>query len=231
MEIGAKLRQARQQRGLTQEELAERLGLSRQTISNWENQRSFPDIVSLIAISELYGLSLDELVKEDRNMIDHLRESTDTVGQRQQLSRLILLAGYLAIWTLCLLSFWVPRWLGGHPDAMGYALLVFYLILPAVTLALSVWVGRDRAWRETRWLMLLFFGVMYMLAPYATFSLANTLHTGNRHLPELGAMLPGILCAALGMGAGALLRRRAERRVEGDGGFAPGRPTFPPREK
>ena len=145
-------------------------------------------------------------------MIDHLRESTDTVRQRQKLSKLMLLAVYLAVWALCLLSFWVTRWLGGSIDATGYSLLVLCLILPAATLVLSVWVGRDRAYAETRWLMLLFFGAMYMLAPYATFSLANTLHSGNRHWPELTAMLPGILCAAAGMGIGALLRRGAERR-------------------
>lgn len=149
-------------------------------------------------------------------MIDHLRESTDTVRERQKLSRLVVLAAYLTVWALCLLSFWVTRWLGGSVDAMGYSLLVFYLILPVATLVLSVWVGRDRAWAETRWLMLLFFGAMYMLAPYATFSLANTLHSGNRHLPEPGTMLPGILCAAAGIGIGCLLRRRAERRGAAD---------------
>ena len=53
MEIGQKLREARQRRGLTQEELAERLRLSRQTISNWENERSYPDIMSLIALSDI----------------------------------------------------------------------------------------------------------------------------------------------------------------------------------
>ena len=145
-------------------------------------------------------------------MIDHLRESTDTVRQRQKLSKLMLLSVYLAIRALCLLSFWMTRWLGGSIDATGYSLLVLCLILPAATLVLSVWVGRDRAYAETRWLMLLFFGAMYMLAPYATFSLANMLHSGNRHWPELTAMLPGILCAAAGMGIGALLRRGAERR-------------------
>lgn len=210
MEIGQKLRQARQGRGLTQEELAERLCLSRQTISNWENERSYPDIMSLIGLSELYGLSLDELVKEDRHMIDHLRESTDTVRQRRRLSKLMILTAYLAIWALCLLSFWVTRWLGGFVDAMGYSLLVFYLILPVATLVLSAWIGRDRAWTGERWLMLLFFGAMYMLAPYATLSLSNMLHSGSRRLPELGAMLPGILCAAAGMGLGSLLRRRAD---------------------
>lgn len=212
MEIGRQLRQARQARALTQEELAERLKVSRQTISNWENNRSYPDIVSLIALSDLYGLSLDELVKEDRRMIDHLEESTNAVRQRQKLSKLITVAVYLSIWTLCLLSFWGNHWMGGFVDAMGYSLLVFYLILPVTTLVLSLWIGRDRAWTGERWLMLLFFGAMYMLAPYATFSLANALYSGNRRLPELGTMLPGILCAAAGMGIGSLLRRRAERR-------------------
>ena len=54
MDLGTKLKQARQSRNVTQETLAERLGVSRQTISNWENNRSYPDIVSIIALSDLY---------------------------------------------------------------------------------------------------------------------------------------------------------------------------------
>ena len=48
MEIGAKLRQARIAAGLTQEQTAEALGVSRQSISNWENEKNYPDIVSVV---------------------------------------------------------------------------------------------------------------------------------------------------------------------------------------
>ena len=63
MELGEKLRQARLERRLTQEALAERLGVSRQTVSNWENNRSYPDVMSVIALSEEYSISLDDLLK------------------------------------------------------------------------------------------------------------------------------------------------------------------------
>ena len=53
MEIGKKLKEARQGAKLTQEQVAERLFVSRQTISNWENEKSYPDIVSVVNLSDL----------------------------------------------------------------------------------------------------------------------------------------------------------------------------------
>ena len=60
MTIGQKLRAARDRAGLTQESAAEALGVSRQTLSSWENDRSYPDIAATITLSGLYGLTLDE---------------------------------------------------------------------------------------------------------------------------------------------------------------------------
>lgn len=207
MEIGKKLREARSEKGMTQEALAERLGVSRQTISSWENNRSYPDIVSLITLSGLYGLSLDELLKGDRKMVEHLEESTNTVKSRQRLSKIILVTAYLMIWTMSVLVFW----LGGRSDAMGYSILFFYLILPISTLVISVFIGKDRGWENWRWVMLLFFGVMHMLAPYATFSLSNMMSFDKFNAIEIGDMLPGILCSAAGMAAGSAIRAIAGR--------------------
>lgn len=53
MDIGTKIREARAAAHLTQEQAAEALGVSRQTISNWENNRTYPDIVSVIRMSDL----------------------------------------------------------------------------------------------------------------------------------------------------------------------------------
>lgn len=75
MQIGEKLKQKRNEAGLSQEVLAERIGVSRQTISNWENNRSYPDIASVLRLSDLYGISLDELLKEDTNMRKHVEET------------------------------------------------------------------------------------------------------------------------------------------------------------
>ena len=208
MDIGQKLKQARAAAGLTQEQAAGALGVSRQTVSNWENCRSYPDVAMVLAMSELYHVSLDELLKGDRKMIDHLEQSTDTVASRNRLARRITVLAYLVVWALVILTFW----LGGRQNAMGYALVNLYLVLPVTTLAASAAVGLDEGWRGVRWLMLLFFGVLYMLAPYATFSLANMASFGQQRLPEAAAMLPGILCAAAGMGIGCLVRRLKQRR-------------------
>ena len=79
MEIGKKLKEARLNRDLTQEVIAEKLNVSRQTISNWENEKSYPDIISVIELSNLYSISLDDLLKGDDAMMEHLQESTNVV--------------------------------------------------------------------------------------------------------------------------------------------------------
>ena len=63
MEFNNKLYELRKQKGLSQEELANRLNVSRQTISKWEVGESTPDMEKLVAISDLFEVSLDELVK------------------------------------------------------------------------------------------------------------------------------------------------------------------------
>ena len=65
MELGKQIKNCRQEANLSQEELAERVYVSRQTISNWENDKSYPDINSLVLMAEVFGVSLDSLVKGD----------------------------------------------------------------------------------------------------------------------------------------------------------------------
>ena len=74
MEIGKKLKSVRIQKGFTQEAVAEKIQVSRQTISNWENEKSYPDIMSVVNLSNLYEISLDELLKGDKRMLEHLEE-------------------------------------------------------------------------------------------------------------------------------------------------------------
>ncbi len=65
MTLGEKIKDYRKKAGLSQEQLAENLNVSRQAITKWENDKGIPDISNLIAISDEFGLSLDELIKED----------------------------------------------------------------------------------------------------------------------------------------------------------------------
>ena len=65
MEFGKQIKKLRQEAQLSQEELAERIYVSRQTISNWENDKSYPDVNSLVLLSETFQISLDKLIKGD----------------------------------------------------------------------------------------------------------------------------------------------------------------------
>ncbi|WP_027701288.1 helix-turn-helix domain-containing protein [Metaclostridioides mangenotii] len=85
MEVGSKLKKARIDSKLTQEKVAEGIQVSRQTISNWENEKSYPDIISVIKLSDLYNISLDELLKGDSNMMKYLEESTNVVSSNKKL--------------------------------------------------------------------------------------------------------------------------------------------------
>ncbi len=108
MEIGKKLKNARLQKGLTQEAVAEKIQVSRQTISNWENERSYPDIVSVVNLSNLYKISLDELLKEDKRMLEHLEESTDIVKSNKKLAATIIIHIAL-LFALVLLNHLAPN--------------------------------------------------------------------------------------------------------------------------
>ena len=65
MELKEHLKEHRNRLGLSQEDVAERIFVSRQTISNWETDRTYPDVQSLLLLSEIFGTSIDELVKGD----------------------------------------------------------------------------------------------------------------------------------------------------------------------
>lgn len=65
MELNAQIKKYRKSLNLSQEELAEKAYVTRQTISNWENGKSYPDIHSLLLLSSLFNVSLDQLIKGD----------------------------------------------------------------------------------------------------------------------------------------------------------------------
>ncbi len=65
MEIGNKIKKYRENINLSQEELADKIYVSRQTVSNWENNKSYPDINSLKLLTDIFDVSLDEFIKCD----------------------------------------------------------------------------------------------------------------------------------------------------------------------
>lgn len=89
--IGEFLSALRRSKGLTQQEVADRLGVSNKTVSSWETGASYPDISMLSSIAELYGVTCDEILRGERIQPAEPQERTE---QRREKNLSRLLAGY-----------------------------------------------------------------------------------------------------------------------------------------
>ncbi|MBR5937140.1 MAG: helix-turn-helix transcriptional regulator [Clostridiales bacterium] len=93
MEIGKRIKELRNEKGWNQEVFAEKTYVSRQTISSWENDKSYPDIKSLLLMSELFEVSLDDLIKGD--VVEMKKEiSNESIREFNKWSN-ILAVGFL----------------------------------------------------------------------------------------------------------------------------------------
>lgn len=87
MELGNQIRKYRNALSLSQDALAEKVYVSGQTISNWENGKSYPDVNSLVLLSEVFGTSIDNLIKGDVEIMkEHVRSE-----ERNEFKRLTTL--------------------------------------------------------------------------------------------------------------------------------------------
>ena len=75
MELAEKLKHHRKKQGLSQEKVAELLNLSRQAISKWENGHTAPDIDNLVLLSNIYKVSIDELLQENQQLQEAIQEN------------------------------------------------------------------------------------------------------------------------------------------------------------
>lgn len=85
--IGKKLHELRKQSGFTQDYVAERLGVSAQAVSKWENDIACPDIMTLPNIAELYGITIDELFKNEEVQSNVKYEKTEKVNENELVFR------------------------------------------------------------------------------------------------------------------------------------------------
>lgn len=68
MSFSEKIKEIRKKQNLTQEQFAEKIFVSRNAVAKWESNRGYPDIQNLISISEIFGVSLDDLIKNDKKL-------------------------------------------------------------------------------------------------------------------------------------------------------------------
>ena len=129
MELGGQIKRYRIRLGLSQEELADRIFVTRQSVSNWENGRTYPDLQSLLRLSDLFGLSLDELIKGD---IETMKEEINKL-EIQKMNRW---GGILALLMLTLML--LPAPLLKLLDTAGFLLVMAPLFLVGMAVALKV---------------------------------------------------------------------------------------------
>lgn len=105
MELPQQLKANRERLGLTQEDVAQRIFVSRQTMSSWETGKTYPDVQSLLLLSNLFGVSIDSLVKGD---VETMRETI--VKDAVRMERLSIgMVGFLLAGVACLVG-WDLIW-------------------------------------------------------------------------------------------------------------------------
>ncbi len=77
LELGSRIKKYRNELNLSQEALAEKVYVTRQTISNWENDKNYPDISSLLRLGEIFNVSVDVLLKGDVEVIQNVIKEED----------------------------------------------------------------------------------------------------------------------------------------------------------
>jgi len=107
MELGNQIKKYRQEAQLSKEELANRVYVSRQTISNWENDKSYPDVNSLVLLGEIFQISLDKLIKGDVEIMKEVIKKEDVAKMNRYG------AMYAGLLILSMVSFFVfTEWIG-----------------------------------------------------------------------------------------------------------------------
>ena len=139
MDVGNQIRERRQRLGLSQEELAQRLYVSRVTISHWETGRTLPDVQSMLLLANLFGTTIDEMVRGD---VDEMREIVEK--NEQQRKSFAIALGAVEVAVIAVLAFMATAGRDHLDSALRLLLAVLVLASAVVVLvARRQELGRD----------------------------------------------------------------------------------------
>lgn len=124
MEVGAQIKKYRSNMGISQEELAEKVYVSRQTVSNWETGKNYPDIHSVLLLSSVFNVSLDQLIKGDVEIMKNEIKETE-------IKKLNKIGGIYAVFLILTVITLVPflafmDWYGLIPWSGVYAIALYF---------------------------------------------------------------------------------------------------------
>ena len=194
-QLGANIVAYRKRSGLTQAKLAERLNYSDKAVSKWERGESVPDVLTLVQLAELFGITVDELLRDPNEIpqhtggrIEHAMEAAvEKTLKRKANKRVILGLSSLLVWFVALLVFVVVSSLD-----IPRSWIAFLYALPADAI---VQLSLRSAWKDFRWNKTLISILMWggLLSLYA--SLKLFVHVDIWKLFLLG--IPGQLAVLL----------------------------------
>lgn len=99
MYFSSKIKEERQKHNMSQQQIGDKLNISRQSVSKWERGESYPSIEMLIKLSEIFDITLDELIKEDRSLKEKLIKDSKKLAypRWKLLFDLLLMIGFIII--------------------------------------------------------------------------------------------------------------------------------------
>lgn len=138
MEVGRRIRELRMRDGLSQDDLAARVYVSRQTISSWENAKTYPDVQSILLLSQIFGTSTDDLIKGDvetmTKTIDKDVRTLKNLGYVMTAFALLVIAAL--VWFALQLVVW------GWPLAQTLPTALLALVLWGIVMAAAMWADK-----------------------------------------------------------------------------------------
>lgn len=189
MELGKQIRKYRSEFSMSQDELAERIYVSRQTISNWENDKTYPDVNSLVLLSEIFSTSLDNLIKGDVEIMKEMINEEERNNFKKAGNLLSVMDLVMIITPIPLIHF-LGKWAG----------LAVWIPIAAVTIFMAVRVEKMKkkfnaqTWRE----------IVALLEGTTLDEISRAREEGKRPYQKVIAVLAGagiglIACLVMGL--------------------------------
>ena len=151
--IGANIAAYRKRDGLTQASLAEKLNYSDKAVSKWERGESVPDVLTLMQLAELFGITVNELVcdpnalpeNSDSKLEKAMTQVSEKALKRKANKNVIQALSSTLVWFIALSAFVI---LSSFDFLEAYSCLLFYVAIPANAIVL---LSLRSAWRDFRW--------------------------------------------------------------------------------
>ena len=155
--VASNLIRLRQAAGMTQAELGEKLNYSDKTVSKWERGESIPDAYVLTRLADIYGLTVNDLLRDDSDWKSPAEKEKAAAGERTFSSNVVTLVAIVGIWTMAVILF-VVTWLVLDE-------LLWLIFACAVPVSLVTLLVLNSAWNGGRYNMII---VMLLVAAAVT---------------------------------------------------------------